>query len=264
MSDTPTPAGNGTQPTAPRIPAADAAGTGRRATGSGPTPPGDLPRPDARPAGGRRLRAAARRAQLLEVAIAVFGRRGFRGATTQAIAAAAGVSEATIFRHFPSKADLYVAAFRQRTEVGTGQLVTVLQEHARLQDDEGLLRTLIDAILLGYAQDRDLHRMLLYAWLDQDATENRRMWKRMRESPLFAFLESWIAERQSAGAFGPGDPALLGGGVLALPVQYAIRTRLYRVGPEDRDKEIVALYARLLLNGLRRTGAPPAPAPTAG
>ena len=61
-------------------------------------------------AGRKRLTAAERRAQLIEVAISVFGQRGFRGATTKAIADAAGISEATIFRHFPSKDDLYVAA----------------------------------------------------------------------------------------------------------------------------------------------------------
>ncbi len=51
----------------------------------------------------KRLPGTERRAQLLEVAISIFGQRGFRGATTKAIAEAAGVSEATIFRHFPSK-----------------------------------------------------------------------------------------------------------------------------------------------------------------
>lgn len=216
-------------------------------------------------AGRKRLPASERRAQLLEVAIAVFGRRGFRGATTRVIAEAAGVSEATIFRHFPSKDDLYVAAFRQRTEVGTEQLVEVLQGHADRQDDEGLLRTLIGAVFLGYEQDRDLHRMLLYAWLDQEQAANRRMWEQMRTHRLFGFLERYVARRQAQGVFRPGDPVLLSAALLALPVHYAVQTKLYGIGSDARDDEVAELYARFLLAGLRAAapGAPPEPDPGA-
>ena len=216
-------------------------------------------------AGRKRLPASERRAQLLEVAIAVFGRRGFRGATTRVIAEAAGVSEATIFRHFPSKDDLYVAAFRQRTEVGTEQLVEVLQGHADRQDDEGLLRTLIGAVFLGYEQDRDLHRMLLYAWLDQEQAANRRMWEQMRTHRLFGFLERYVARRQAQGVFRPGDPVLLSAALLALPVHYAVQTKLYGIGSDARDDEVAELYARFLLAGLRAAGpgAPPGPDPGA-
>ena len=202
-------------------------------------------------AGRKRLTAAERKAQLIEVAISIFGRRGFRGATTKAIADAAGISEATIFRHFPSKADLYIAAFRQRTGVGTEQFVTMLEDLADRREDEELLRALGRAMLIGYEQDRDLHRMLLYAWLDQDEAANRRMWEQIRESPLFAFLEGFVARRQAEGAFRSGDPALLSRALLALPVQHAVQTKLYGIGTDARDEEVVDLYARFLLDGLR-------------
>lgn len=208
-------------------------------------------------AGPRRLTAAERKTQLVDVAIAMFGQRGYRGATTKAIAEAAGVSEATIFRHFPSKDDLYIAAFRQRTWVGTEQLVACLQNLADRGRDEELLHTLAIAILTGYKQDRDLHRMLLYAWLDQDEVANRRMWSQMHESPLFEFLERYIARRQAAGVFGAGDPALLCQMVVALPVSYATGTKLYGIEPATPDEEIAALHARFLLAGLRETGAAP-------
>ena len=215
------------------------------------------------PAGRKRLTAAERRAQLIDVAISIFGQRGFRGATTKAIADAAGISEATIFRHFPSKADLYIAAFRQRTGVGTEQFVTVLEDLADRGDDEELLRSLGRAMLIGYEQDRDLHRMLMYAWLDQDEAANRRMWEQMRESPLFAFLGSYIARRQAEGVFRSGDPALLSRALLALPVQYAVQTKLYGIGPDARDDDVIELYARLRLDGLRGTGARRPPEPDA-
>lgn len=263
-----TPARAGSRGARPRrFPAPEAEAAGPAPDGAswgGPRPPGTTEAAGPAPAGRKRLPASERRAQLLEVAIAVFGRRGFRGATTRVIAEAAGVSEATIFRHFPSKDDLYVAAFRQRTDVGTEQLVEVLQGHADRQDDEGLLRTLVAAVFLGYEQDRDLHRMLLYAWLDQERAANRRMWEQMRTHRLFGFLERYVARRQAQGAFRPGDPVLLSAALLALPVHYAVQTKLYGIGSNARDDEVAELYARFLLAGLRAPGPGAAPGPDAG
>ena len=54
-----------------------------------------------------RLAASDRRRQLLDTALDLFSRKGFEGTTTKEIAAAAGVTEAIIFRHFPSKHALY-------------------------------------------------------------------------------------------------------------------------------------------------------------
>lgn len=54
--------------------------------------------------------AAERRETLVEAALPVFGRRGFHAASTVEIAEAAGISQAYLFRLFPTKVDLFVAA----------------------------------------------------------------------------------------------------------------------------------------------------------
>jgi AcrR family transcriptional regulator len=55
----------------------------------------------------KRMDAADRRTAIVEIATPLFARRGFAGTTTKEIAEAAGVSEALLFRHFPTKAALY-------------------------------------------------------------------------------------------------------------------------------------------------------------
>lgn len=55
-------------------------------------------------------RGAATRARLLEATRAVVAESGYSHATTRAIAEAAGVSEGTIYRHFPDKVALFLAA----------------------------------------------------------------------------------------------------------------------------------------------------------
>src|SRR4051794_18105024 len=51
--------------------------------------------------------STAKEAAILQAATQVFGDKGFRGARTADIAAAAGVTERTLFRYFPSKDSLY-------------------------------------------------------------------------------------------------------------------------------------------------------------
>src|SRR5665213_2764314 len=54
-----------------------------------------------------RLDSDDRRRAIVTAAVPLFARKGFAGTTTRELAAAAGVSEALLFRHFPSKQVLY-------------------------------------------------------------------------------------------------------------------------------------------------------------
>jgi AcrR family transcriptional regulator len=54
--------------------------------------------------------AEERRETLVEAAVQVFAERGFHGTPTSEVAKAAGISQAYLFRLFPTKSELYVAA----------------------------------------------------------------------------------------------------------------------------------------------------------
>ncbi len=60
-----------------------------------------------------RLTADERRATVLAAAVAAFGRGGLEGTSTEKIAHAAGISQPYLFRLFPSKKDLFIAAVRE-------------------------------------------------------------------------------------------------------------------------------------------------------
>jgi AcrR family transcriptional regulator len=55
------------------------------------------------------MKAADRRAQLLEVARRVFGTSGFHAVSMEAVAKEAGVTKPILYDHFSSKKDLYLA-----------------------------------------------------------------------------------------------------------------------------------------------------------
>ena len=55
--------------------------------------------------------AEQRRTELVDAAVRVFADRGYHAAPTTEIAKAAGISQAYLFRLFPTKAELFAAAF---------------------------------------------------------------------------------------------------------------------------------------------------------
>src|SRR6516165_819098 len=56
-----------------------------------------------------KLSGDERREAIIRAVRRVFAERGFHGTTTRALAEAAGVSEALLFKHFPNKEALYSA-----------------------------------------------------------------------------------------------------------------------------------------------------------
>ncbi|HVC92904.1 MAG TPA: helix-turn-helix domain-containing protein [Pirellulales bacterium] len=57
----------------------------------------------------KKLTCDERRAAIIDAVRRVFAEKGFDGTTTRELAAAAGVSEALLFKHFPNKEALYSA-----------------------------------------------------------------------------------------------------------------------------------------------------------
>jgi AcrR family transcriptional regulator len=60
-----------------------------------------------------RLDSDERRQAIVDAAVPLFARKGFGGTTTRELAEAAGISEALLFRHFPSKQLLYREILQQ-------------------------------------------------------------------------------------------------------------------------------------------------------
>ena len=56
-----------------------------------------------------RMKREDRRAQILDAAMSVFVEKGFTASTTLEIAKAANISEVTLFRHFASKQEIFLA-----------------------------------------------------------------------------------------------------------------------------------------------------------
>src|SRR5919204_1961295 len=150
-----------------------------------------------------RMKGDERRQHFIDAALHLFSTRGFRGTTTKAIAEAAGVSEALLFRYFPTKADLYGAILGQKArQAGFEARLETFRREAKRADDWGLVHHVLRAIFDSYERDPDFERLMLYAALEghELASASQQLFGR----PTFALLRDYVVQRQRAGVFRPG------------------------------------------------------------
>lgn len=93
-------------------------------------------------------------ARIVQAALELFAERSYEAATTQAIAARAGVTEKTLFRHFGSKDALftrtvYPALFRLLEPVALGGLRTMLQARQGSGFRETIRAIVADRVAFG-------------------------------------------------------------------------------------------------------------------
>ena len=104
--------------------------------------------------------ADERREEILRAAETVFAARGLHGTPTMAIAQAAGISQAYLFRLFPTKSELFIALVRRCNERIQR---TFADAAARAkQDGEDVLASMGRAYI-GLLQDRHLLLVQLHA-----------------------------------------------------------------------------------------------------
>jgi len=204
---------------------------------------GKKPRPQ------KRLRAEERRIQLLRIAKELFSEYGFENTTAKAIAAAAGVTEAIIFRHFRSKQELYANILDLKAdEIGIDQWGTELSHFAKCENDEALVLSVVQHILEADRRDPQFRRLLLQAALTGHPL---RKITAQRLLPLHRFLRDYIKKRQRRGAFQKCDPELAAHAIVGIPSYYGLAKILFGVDnitiPEDR---MASGFVQIILEGL--------------
>ena len=104
-----------------------------------------------------RLTAPARREQILDVALEVFARSGFHGASMNDVADAAGVTKPVLYQHFDSKRELYQALLE---EVGSRLLDNISKATAEAIDGKSQTALGFRAYFRWVADDHDAFLLL--------------------------------------------------------------------------------------------------------
>src|ERR1700754_711986 len=102
---------------------------------------------------GNNRRGRARRVTLIETALQAFATHGFRGVSLATIAEQAGISEAGLIHHFPTKADLLLAVI-EHYEARSVELA-----QAAMERSEGSYASALLAIAAHHEQDPTFIRL---------------------------------------------------------------------------------------------------------
>lgn len=158
----------------------------------------------------QRLGSEERRKAIVEAAMPLFARKGFAGTTTREIARSAGVSEALLFQHFPSKAALYQAIVALGCE-GDPCLEQLAAEPPSTATLVHVTRGMLEHFVLGSLGDpveRDVqHRLTLNSFLEDGGYARHVFdWADAEVLPIFAASMA-AAERAGDLVAGAGSRA---------------------------------------------------------
>jgi AcrR family transcriptional regulator len=127
-----------------------------------------------------RQTAELRREAVLEAAAAEFSRKGLHGASTDAIAKAAGISQPYLFRLFGTKKELYLATTRLKME----EVYQAFEQASRGKTGEDALHAVGEAYRL-LIEDRERLQLMLQCFAaaeDAEIREDlRRVWRDLVE-----------------------------------------------------------------------------------
>ncbi len=207
-----------------------------------------------------RLDAASRRQAIVDAALPLFARKGFARTTSKEIAEAACVSEALVFKHFPSKAALYEEIMRVAcvADPAWAWLDALVPSTASLV---AMVRFMLRHVVLGADQDPADHETKLRLTVTsqlEDGDYARMLFSTVfdRAYPKFA---ACLAAAVEAGDVAPGQMAWplrfwFGHHVAAMLGQ----TRLPQVPTialEATDDQLIDEAARFILRGIGLTDA---------
>lgn len=159
-------------------------------------------------------RGADKRSQLIDAALRLFDRHGYRATGIDTILAEAGVAKMTLYHHFPSKDDLIVAALARRDTEWREWFWRQVDQRARTARTRlGILFDVVE----DWFRSRDYHGCSF----GQAATEFREPKHAVHQAARAHKQQMLDRIRQLAAEAGASDPDLLAG-QLALLLEGAV------------------------------------------
>src|SRR5258708_31507497 len=152
-----------------------------------------------------RLSAEARKEAIVEAVQGVFAEKGFAVTTTRELAQAAGVSEALLYKHFPSKESLYAAMLDGCAKGPTfAEASRILELDASTSTLVVMVHFMISHYVLGRSGDR--HRAALNSLLVRSLLGDGEFVRLMLKNLAAAWLKKFEACLQAAAKAGAMPP----------------------------------------------------------
>jgi len=197
----------------------------------------------------RRPTAAERREAILREGLRCFAAHGFNGTTTREVAAGVGITEAALYRYFPSKESLYSAIIARKIE--TPSLVGRLADDAARRDDLAVFTGLARGVLERGARDPEFVRILFFTALESHELAAPLFASHV--GPLREFVTAYVRHRIEEGAFRAIDPVLGARAFLGMIRDHLIVCIVHDPAEAQRQplEHVVTTFVELFLTGIR-------------
>jgi AcrR family transcriptional regulator len=192
------------------------------------------------------LRSAPTRDRLLAAAVATIEDGGYAAASVAAIAERAGVSTGALYRHFPSKAELFVEVFRTHAQ---RELAAMHAAGDRTTTFSARLAAVVETYAATALANRRLAWALVYEPVDPLVDAERLVHRRLYRDQMAELLRLGMDAGEIPVA---DDPGLLAAVVVG-GIAEALSGPLSPVSEEADRQHVVSTIVAL---ALRTVGAP--------
>jgi AcrR family transcriptional regulator len=192
-----------------------------------------------------------RRQDILQAAMELFAKKGFRGTTTRDLASQADVNEAIIFRHFSNKEELYRAILEEKMRQGRSTGIDGLNQLAESGDDFQFLETLGHILLERHERDTTFMRLLLFSALEGHQLSDMFLNSIPERDPIAAYIQNRI----NKGVFKPVDPNLAARALVGMFFMFIQSQEIFGLKQKrsyDRN-EVVRSFVSIFLTGIKTT-----------
>jgi AcrR family transcriptional regulator len=193
-----------------------------------------------------RISREERQIRIIASAAALFAKNGFKGTTTREIAKAAAISEALLFKYFPTKRALYSAILAEKAPIA--ELLAAVEDAANKRDDRRVFQ-LIASYRIRRATDPTMLRLLLFSALE--GHELSAMFFKNQHRMFYEYLSGYIDVRIREGAFRGMDPLLAAHSFIGMVVHHRLLHEIFGVATHCTPEESVETYVSLFLEGMQ-------------
>jgi AcrR family transcriptional regulator len=199
----------------------------------------------------RRMSAGGRREQILQGAMRLFAQKGFRGTTTREIAQRLNISEALMFKYFPSKEALYRAIIQKRTD-GSEEMFFP-REAIQSKDDRQVFQSIAYYLIQKNTKDPAFLRLILYSALERHDLSRIFFKKYVMERTKL--LAGYIRQRIKDKAFRKVPPVLVARAFMGMIMHYVQAQEIYEMKSVFRfsQKKVVDTFVDAFLGGLKES-----------
>lgn len=192
---------------------------------------------------------------LLDAAARVFAERGFRGASVDDVAMAAGLTKGAVYSHFANKHDLFAAAIARRYAERHRAFLEIMSDNSGAVD--GRVAEAAMEFARSVSADADWALLFVEAWAEMMRTptfggELRRLAAEFRTAVARLVEDELAAQGRRA----PGSAERVAEMIIATSHGFGIA---HRLDPEHAPADLFAEHMTLVAAGLLGAGEPLSP-----